>query len=125
MFLLQYRQEDGLLDFENILLCPIETNMQTNKDILNKLSQHAKKLRKTFSVHRIGLFGSYVHGSADQDSDVDILVELDDPSFDHYMDLKFYLENLFGTSVDLVLADTIKPRLQPIITREVVYAKGL
>ncbi|KKK49067.1 hypothetical protein LCGC14_3138780, partial [marine sediment metagenome] len=51
--------------------------------------------------------------------------ELDDPSFDHYMDLKFYLENLFGTSVDLVLADTIKPRLQPIITREVVYAKGL
>ncbi|HEG42969.1 hypothetical protein LCGC14_1991690 [marine sediment metagenome] len=99
--------------------------MQTNEDILNKLNQHAEKLQKSFSVHRIGLFGSYVHGSAKQSSDVDILVELTDPSFDHYMDLKFYLEQLFGTSVDLVLADTIKPRLQPIIAREVIYAKGL
>ena len=99
--------------------------MQTNEDILNKLSQHAEKLQKNFSVHRIGLFGSYVHGSAKQNSDVDILVELTEPSFDHYMDLKFYLEQLFGTSVDLVLADTIKPRLQPIIAREVIYAKGL
>ena len=99
--------------------------MQTNEDILNKLTQHAEKLQKAFSVHRIGLFDSYLHGSANQDSDVDILVELAEPSFDHYMDLKFYLENLFGTSVDLVLADTIKPRLQPIIAREVIYAKGL
>ncbi len=99
--------------------------MQTDKDILNKLNQHAEKLQKSFSVHRIGLFGSYVHGSAKQSSDVDILVELTDPSFDHYMDLKFYLENIFGTSVDLVLADTIKPRLRPIIAREVIYAEGL
>ena len=99
--------------------------MQTNEDILNKLSQHAEKLQKAFSVHRIGLFGSYLHDSATQDSDIDILVELTDPTFDHYMDLKFYLENIFGTSVDLVMADTIKPRLQPIIAREVIYAKGL
>ena len=98
--------------------------MQTNEDILNKLNQHAEKLRKSFSVHRIGPFGSYVHGSAKQSSDVDI-VELTDPSFDHYMDLKFYLEQLFGTSVDLVLADTLKPRLQPVIAREVIYTKGL
>ena len=100
-------------------------NMQTNEDILKKLSQNAEKLQKSFSVHRIGLFGSYVHGSANQNSDVDILVELTEPSFDHYMDLKFYLEQLFGKSVDLVLADTVKPRLKPIITQEVVYAEGL
>jgi len=99
--------------------------MQTNEDILNKLNQHAEKLRESFSVHRIGLFGSYAHGSAKQSSDIDILVELTDPSFDHYMDLKFYLEQLFGTSVDLVLADTIKPRLQSAIEREVIYAKRL
>ena len=41
------------------------------------------------------------------------------------MDLKFYLEQLFDTPVDLVLADTIKPRLQPVIEREVIYAKRL
>jgi len=38
------------------------------------------------------------------------------------MDLKFYLEEQLGMTVDLVLADTLKPRLKPIIAREVVYA---
>jgi len=41
---------------------------------------------------------------------------------DHYMDLKFYLEDLLGAPVDLVLAGCIKPRLQPIIAQDVVYA---
>ena len=99
--------------------------MDTHEDILNKLSQHAGKLKKSFSVNRIGLFGSYVHGLADENSDIDILVELTEPNFDHYMDLKFYLEKLFSRSIDLVLADTIKPRLQPVIKREVIYAQGL
>jgi len=46
-----------------------------------------------------------------------VLVQLDEPTFDHYMDLKFYLEDLFGADVDLVLADTVKPRLRPSIER--------
>jgi hypothetical protein len=53
---------------------------------------------------------------------VDILVELAIPTFDHYMDLKFFLEDSLGRPVDLVLADSLKPRLKPIITREVAYA---
>ena len=76
-------------------------------------------------MSRIGLFGSFVHGHANSDSDIDIVVDLAEPSFDHYMDLKFFLEDLFGRSVDLVLADTVKPRLKPVIKREVVYAEGL
>ncbi len=39
------------------------------------------------------LFGSVLHDAADADSDVDILVELDQPAFDSYMDLKFFLED--------------------------------
>ena len=41
------------------------------------------------------------------------------------MDLKTFLENLFGCRVDLVMADAIKPRLKPIILAETVYAQGL
>lgn len=99
--------------------------MNSQEDILNSLNQHATELRESFSVNRIGLFGSFASGNASEKSDVDILVELDKPSFDRYMDLKFYLEKLFERSVDLVLSDTIKPRLQPIINREVIYAQGL
>jgi len=38
------------------------------------------------------------------------------------MDLKFYLEQLLNTEVDLVIADTVKPRLRPYISQEVAYA---
>jgi len=38
------------------------------------------------------------------------------------MDLKFFLEDHFKRSVDLVLADCLKPRIEPVITSEVVYA---
>ena len=73
------------------------------EDILNKLTKQAAKLHQSFSVNKIGLFGSFAADRANDKSDVDIIVELNDPSFDHYMDIKFYLEKLFGRSVDLVV----------------------
>jgi uncharacterized protein len=79
-------------------------------------------MRSRFSVRRIGLFGSYLRGKAGEKSDIDLLVDLGEPTFDHYMDLKFYLEIVFDRPVDLVLSDTLKPRLRPLIQREVTYA---
>jgi predicted nucleotidyltransferase len=91
-------------------------------EILDFLRQHKQDLEMRFSVRRIGLFGSILRGSPNEKSDLDILVELAEPTFDHYMDLKFFLEDQLGMPVDLVLADTVKPRLKSIITREVAYA---
>ncbi len=99
--------------------------MFTQESILEQLSQMAEKLKHDFSVRSIGLFGSLARNEACVESDVDILVDFVEPTFDHYMDLKFYLEKLFGRPVDLVIADTVKPRLKPAIEREVIYAKGL
>ena len=96
--------------------------MLKRDEILDFLKQHKKDLETRFSVRRIGLFGSVLHGSAGESSDVDILVELANPTFDDYMDLKFFLEDRLGMPVDLVLADSLKPRTKPIITREVAYA---
>jgi predicted nucleotidyltransferase len=96
--------------------------MLNSDDILDFLKQHKHDLEARFSVRRIGLFGSVLHGSASERSDVDILVELTHPTFDHYMDLKFFLEDKLGRPVDLVLADSLKPRIKPIITREATYA---
>jgi predicted nucleotidyltransferase len=60
--------------------------------------------------------------NADAASHIDILVELEKPTFDHYMDLKFLLEDHIERPGDLVLAETIKPGLKPLIAREVAYA---
>lgn len=57
-------------------------------------------------------------------SDIDVLVEFreGEETFDHFMDLKFYLEDLLGRKTDLVIADTVKPRIRDSVLREVVYA---
>lgn len=95
--------------------------MLKKDEILNFLKQHKQDLETRFSVKCIGLFGSVLRGSAGDKSDVDILVELTHPTFDHYMDLKFFLEDRLGHPIDLVLLDSLKPRLKPIITTEVAY----
>jgi len=91
-------------------------------EILNFLVQNKNDMKKRFSVKRIGLFGSFVRGSQHGKSDVDILVEFENPTFDNYMDLKFYLERNIGRPVDLVLVDSLKPRIRNLIIKEVTYA---
>ncbi len=94
----------------------------TKSAILDSLRAHRKELEEKFSVRRIGIFGSYARSDAGPKSDIDVLVEFEQPTFDHYMELKFFLEELLGSEIDLVMADTVKPRLRPYINQEVVYA---
>jgi len=56
------------------------------------------------------VFGSCARREQTESSDLDFLVEFVDPTFDNYFDLKFFLEKLFDSQVDLVIKDTIKPR---------------
>jgi predicted nucleotidyltransferase len=90
--------------------------------VLSILKEKQSKIASRFSVRRIGVFGSFARGTAGPESDVDILVELNKPTFDNYMDLKFYLEEVLNHPVDLVIHDAVKPRLKPIIEKEVVHA---
>jgi predicted nucleotidyltransferase len=90
-------------------------------DVLSLLSAHRAEIRALGAL-RLGLFGSFARGEARPDSDVDLLVELDQRTFDRYMDLKIFLEDLFGRKVDLVLGDRIKPRLREQILAEVIDA---
>lgn len=94
----------------------------TPGDILPLICEQAGVLKARFAVRKIGLFGSTIRGEARPDSDVDVLVEFEVPTFDHYMDLKFYLEELFNRPVDLVTIASLKPRLRESILREVRYA---
>jgi predicted nucleotidyltransferase len=89
------------------------------RDIIQTLEQEFKILKERFGVKSLGLFGSIARGDDSAGSDVDILVEFDTPSFDHYMELKFYLEELLGRSVDLVLKGSLKPALRDRILGEV------
>ena len=90
-------------------------------EILQRLAAHKEQLAG-FGVKSLALFGSVVRGEAQPDSDLDFLVEFEGAiTFDQYMNLKFFLEELLGRPVDLVSHKALKPRLRPYIEREAVY----
>jgi hypothetical protein len=96
----------------------------STQEIVRLLEQNAPVIRR-YGVRSLGLFGSGARGTAREDSDLDFVVEFETKSFDAYMDLKAFLEQLFGCQVDLVLRDTIKPSLRETILKEALHAPGL
>jgi len=89
-------------------------------EVLRLIREHRAAIDR-FGVKSIALFGSVVRDEASPNSDVDVLVEFDGPTtFDRYMGLKLYLEDIFGVRVDLVTPRSLKPRVRPYVEREAV-----
>ena len=97
--------------------------MRAREEVFKTIEENREALCR-LGVKRLGLFGSAARGEAGAASDLDFVVEFENKSFDAYMDVKLLLERLFACRVDLVLADSIKPRLRPIILKEAAYAPG-
>jgi predicted nucleotidyltransferase len=90
-------------------------------EILHTISANRTRL-SALGVVELALFGSHARGDAGPQSDVDFLVEFSEKSFDRYMDLKEFLQELLGRNVDLVLKSAIKTRLRERILSEAVRA---
>ena len=88
---------------------------------LNYLTGARERLATSYGVRRIGIFGSVARGTGRDSSDLDVLVDMDNPTFDRYMDLKFEIEDHLGAPVDLVFSSSLKERLRPSIERETIY----
>ncbi|MBF2058485.1 MAG: nucleotidyltransferase family protein [Cyanobacterium sp. T60_A2020_053] len=81
----------------------------SKNDIFHQLRKHQKTLQD-YGVRRCGLFGSFVRGEATQKSDIDLLVEFD-PSlktFMNFMNLCFFLEELFERKVDVLTPESLQ-----------------
>ena len=98
-----------------------------NSDKILKIINENQRYIKKFGVKSIGLFGSYATNNQKSESDIDLLVEFKKgkKTFDNYMDLKFYLENLFECNIDLVVKEALKVDLKSNILKSVKYAAGL
>ena len=87
--------------------------------ILEKLKACAEEIRRLFRVKRLSVFGSIARGEASENSDIDVLVAFEQrASFDGFMELKFYLEELLGTEVDLVTEKALRPEVRQAIEKE-------
>ncbi len=98
--------------------------MKNKDEIIEELKKIKSELKSKFDVEQIGIFGSYVRGEENEDSDLDILISL---NANHHVglikfnSLKEILSNLLNIKVDLVVKDGIKPALKKYILNEVVY----
>ena len=95
--------------------------MLTSTDIENTLRQIKPLLVAQYHVSQIGYFGSYATGDQNENSDIDILVEFSKPIGWNYFALEKYLEDTFGTKVDLVTKNALKKQLKDIILNKVQY----
>ena len=94
-----------------------------NKEQIFQLMTDNRDALGRMGVFRYGLFGSFLTGNQSADSDVDILVEFrpGTKSFDSFMGLAFFLEDILGRKVDLVTKESLSPYIGPKILAEVEY----
>jgi predicted nucleotidyltransferase len=90
-------------------------------NVLDILKKHETEIKEKFGVSKIGLFGSSAREEQVESSDIDILGEFEEPSFDHLMELSFFLEERLGKPVDLVTTNGISPYIEPAIRKEVIW----
>jgi len=90
--------------------------------VLRRLTGSIKEIRQRFSVKSLSIFGSIARDEAIDNSDVDVLVVFDQKAnFDGFMELKFYLEELLETSIDLVTDKALRPQVRQKIERELIH----
>ena len=90
--------------------------------ILQLLADNQQQLL-AYGVSRIGLFGSYVRNEAKNNSDIDLLVDIqkDKKTFRNFLSLNYYLEDLFKRKVELVTSQSLSPHIGPQILKTVEY----
>lgn len=100
-------------------------NRKLTKDEIIKILKEHKHEFKRYSVKKIGIFGSYVMGNQKEKSDIDFVIEFENPTIDNYMELVDYLEDLFNRKVDVLTPIGVESirveRVADEIKRSLVY----
>lgn len=92
-----------------------------SKEIMKKIENKKEEIKKR-GVKKIGLFGSFLKGKQNQKSDVDLLVEFSEPTFDNYCEILFLLEKMLKRKIDLITISSLRPELN-YVKKEAKYVK--
>lgn len=95
-------------------------NNLSSKKIFEILQRNHYLLKK-YRVKRIGLFGSYIRNESSKRSDIDLLVDFEEKTFDNFIELAFELEKIFDRKIDLLTEKGISPYILPYIKNEVQW----
>mgnify|MGYP001417830146 FL=1 len=97
----------------------------TKDEILDAIRKQRDILLK-YKVREIGLFGSFVRGEQEDRSDIDLIVDFEEPSIENLMGLSSFLESLLGKKVEILTpasVDSIRiNHIKEEIKGSIVYA---
>lgn len=92
------------------------------EEIIRFIVAHKASFEQEFGLKRIGIFGSYARGESREESDIDIVVEIEKPDLFHLIGIKQAIEEALGIRVDIVrLRNTMNLSLRSRIEREAIY----
>ena len=95
--------------------------MLTKNTILLTLQELKPELYRDYAVKEIGLFGSFSDETNQEESDIDLLIELERPIGWKFFSLELYLEKIFNRKVDLVTKNALKGQIKESILQKVNY----
>lgn len=91
------------------------------KENIKVIKQKVLSVLQNYEVEKVALFGSSARGEMEENSDIDILIDIkSDISLFGFVELKQKLEETLERKVDLVEYDTLKPILRERILKEQV-----
>ncbi|MBR6606470.1 MAG: nucleotidyltransferase domain-containing protein [Prevotella sp.] len=91
--------------------------MKTTKEYLQLLREYKTQKAVQYGISRIGIFGSVARGEQTEKSDVDICVDLKNPSLFILVHIKEDLQRLFGKTVDII---RIRPEMDDLMKRDIM-----
>jgi len=92
--------------------------------IIEKLKQLKPEIEKRYKIAEIGVFGSYVRDEQTENSDLDVLVSFSEDSsmsLLKFCSFENWLSDVMEKKVDLVMKNSLKPRIGKQILSEVIY----
>lgn len=96
--------------------------IMAKEKIIEAINAQLPYLKSTYHIKKIGVFGSVVRGEDKEESDIDILVEFDEPiGFFDFIRLETFLAKILQKKVDLISVKALKPAIRDEVFRELVY----
>ncbi|MBN1324573.1 MAG: nucleotidyltransferase family protein [Methanotrichaceae archaeon] len=98
-----------------------EGRIRRLEDLILTLRCHMPEIASRYDVMSMEIFGSYVRGEQDEESDLDVLVEYEKvPGLFKYIELENHLEELLGINVYLVMKRSLLPQIEKRVLAEAV-----
>lgn len=94
--------------------------LKTRDEVIQSLSQVKKKLQSEYKITRLALFGSYARGDQTEESDVDVLVEVDPSIGLEFVTLANQIEKAVGLPTDVVSSRSLKSGYRQMIEEELL-----